>query len=83
MVVIPCLYVDDILIVGSDDKMIKSTKNILNSRFDMKDMRLADVILEIKITRISNRLILKSSHTMWIKSLRNSTRMILELLEHH
>ena len=38
--VILCLYMDDIL-VGSDDKMIKSIKNMLNSRFDMKDMRLA------------------------------------------
>ena len=43
--VIVCLYVDDMLIVGSDDKMITSTKNMLNSRFDMKDMGLADVIL--------------------------------------
>ena len=51
-------YVDEILIVDSDDKMIKSTKNMLNSRFDMKDMGLADVILGIKITRISNDLIL-------------------------
>ena len=24
------------LIIGSDDKMITSTKNVLNSRFDMK-----------------------------------------------
>ena len=54
--VIRCLYVDDMLIVGSDDKIM------LNSRFDMKDMRLADVILGIKITRISNRLILSQSH---------------------
>ena len=60
--VILCLYVDDILIVGSDDKMIKSTKNMLNSRFNMKDIRLADVILEIKITRISDELILSQSH---------------------
>ena len=60
--VILCLYVDDILIVSSDDKMIKSTKNMLNSRFDMKDMGLADVILEIKITRISDELILSQSH---------------------
>ena len=36
--VIVCLYVDDMLIIGSNDKMIKSTKNMLNSRFDMKDM---------------------------------------------
>ena len=35
-----CLYVDDILIIGSDDKMIKSIKNVLNSRFNMKDMDL-------------------------------------------
>ncbi|RVW52240.1 Retrovirus-related Pol polyprotein from transposon TNT 1-94 [Vitis vinifera] len=33
--VIVCLYVDDMLIVGSDDKMITSTKNMLNSRPDI------------------------------------------------
>ena len=44
--VIVCLYVDDMLIVSSDDKMIISTKNMLNSRFDRKDMGLVDVILE-------------------------------------
>ena len=46
--VIVCLYVDDMLIVGSDDKMISFTKNMLNSSFDMKDMGLADLILGIK-----------------------------------
>ena len=51
--VIVCLYVDGMLIVGSDDKMIASTKNMLNSRFDMKDMGLADVILGIKNKRTS------------------------------
>ena len=49
-----CFYVDDILIFSSDDKMITSTKNMLNSRFDMKDLRLADVILGIKIKRTSD-----------------------------
>ena len=48
---IVCLYVDDMLIVNSDNKMITSTKNILNSRVDMKDMRLDDVILSIKTKR--------------------------------
>ena len=47
--VIVCLYVDDMLIVGSDDKMIKSTKDMLKSRFDMKDMGPADVMLGMKI----------------------------------
>ena len=35
--VIVCLYVYDMFIANSDDKMITSTKNMLNSRFDMKD----------------------------------------------
>ena len=49
--VIVCLYVDDMLIVSSDNKMITSTKNMLNSRFDMKYLGLLDVILRIKIKR--------------------------------
>ncbi|PKI59003.1 hypothetical protein CRG98_020571 [Punica granatum] len=60
--IILCLYVDDILIVGSDDSMIKSTKNMLNSRFNMKDMGPADMILGIKIMKTSDGLILSQSH---------------------
>ena len=60
--VIICLYVDDMLIVSSDDKMIISTKNMLNSRFDMKDMGPANVILGIKLIRTSYGLILSQSH---------------------
>ena len=51
--VIVCLYVNVMLIINRDDKMIASTKNMLNSRFDMKDMGLVDVILGIKIKRTS------------------------------
>lgn len=57
-----CLYVDDMLIVGSNDKMVKSTKDILHSRFHMKDMSLADVILGIKILRTPSGLVLNQSH---------------------
>ena len=60
--VILCLYVDDMLIIGSNDKMIKTTKKLLNSKFDMKDMGIADVILGIKITRISGGIVLSQSH---------------------
>ena len=60
--VILCLYVDDMLIVGSDDEMIKSTKAMLSTRFDMKDMGLADVILGVKILRTSDGLVLSQSH---------------------
>ena len=49
--VIVCLYVDDMLIVSSDDKMITSTKNMLNSKFCMKNLGLVDVIVRIKIKR--------------------------------
>ena len=38
----------------SDDKIITSTKNMLNYRFAMKDMGLANVILGIKIKRTSD-----------------------------
>ena len=57
-----CLYVDDIFIICSDDKMITYTKNMLNSRFDMKDIGLADVILGLKIKRTLDGLILSQSH---------------------
>ncbi|KAD2393513.1 hypothetical protein E3N88_40490 [Mikania micrantha] len=51
-----------IFIMGSDDKMIKSTKDMLKARFDMKDMGLADVILGIKINRTQHGLVLSQSH---------------------
>ncbi|GJS06726.1 retrotransposon protein, putative, ty1-copia subclass [Tanacetum coccineum] len=60
--VILCLYVDDMLIVGSNDKMIKSTKDMLKSKFDMKDMGLANVILGIKIIQTHNGLVLSQAH---------------------
>lgn len=49
--IILCLYVDDILIVGNKDQMIKFTKNMLNFKFDKKDMSLAGLILKIKTIR--------------------------------
>ena len=63
--VIVYLYVDDMLIVGSDDKMITSTKNILNSRFNMKHMGLVDVILGIKIKSTSDGVILSQSYYVY------------------
>nr|GFC37358.1 zinc finger, CCHC-type [Tanacetum cinerariifolium] len=50
------------LIIGSNDKMIKSTKDILKLKFDIKDMGLADVILGIKIIRTHNGLVLSQAH---------------------
>jgi hypothetical protein len=60
--VIVCLYVDDMLIMGSNNDIIKVTKKMLNSKFDMKDLGVADVILGIKITRTSDGFVLSQSH---------------------
>ncbi|GKB37637.1 zinc finger, CCHC-type containing protein, partial [Tanacetum coccineum] len=47
--VIICLYVDDMLIFGIDQNQVDKTKKFLSSKFLMKDMGEADVILGSKI----------------------------------
>ena len=49
--VIICLYIDDILIIGSNISCVNETKKFVSSKFDMKDLGEADVILGIKIIR--------------------------------
>ena len=60
--VIVCLYVDDLLILGNNKAIITSTKDMLSSRFDMKDLGLADVILGVKILRTPQGYALSQSH---------------------
>jgi hypothetical protein len=60
--VIVCLYVDDMLIMDSNNDIIKATKRILNSKFDKKDLGVVDLILGIKITKTSDGLVLSQSH---------------------
>ena len=60
--VIVCLYVDDMLIIGSNNDVIKVTKKRLTSYFDMKDMGVTDVILGIKIAKTSSGLIFSQCH---------------------
>ncbi|KAL0434586.1 UNVERIFIED_CONTAM: Retrovirus-related Pol polyprotein from transposon TNT 1-94 [Sesamum radiatum] len=59
--IIVCLYVDDMLIMGSNRDVILTTKRMLTKHFDMKDMGLADVI-GIKISKTSDGLALSQSH---------------------
>ncbi|GKC58580.1 zinc finger, CCHC-type containing protein, partial [Tanacetum coccineum] len=47
--VIICLYVDDMLIFGTNQVQVDLTKEFLSSRFSIKDMGKADVILGIGI----------------------------------
>ena len=57
-----CLYVDDLLIFGSNMNVIDEAKNVLISHFDMKDLGEANFILGIKITRTSEGIFLDQSH---------------------
>ncbi|CAA0823453.1 cysteine-rich RLK (RECEPTOR-like protein kinase) 8 [Striga hermonthica] len=52
--IILLLYVDDMLIAGSDVKEIERLKDQLSRRFDMKDLGEARQILSMKITRDRN-----------------------------
>ena len=49
-----CLYVDDILIFGTNLDVIEEVKNFLSQSFEKKDMGVADVIFNIKLLREGN-----------------------------
>ncbi|GJT06600.1 zinc finger, CCHC-type containing protein [Tanacetum coccineum] len=65
--VIICLYVDDMLVFGTDQVQVDMTKEFLSSRFSMKDMGEANVILGIMIKHESNGIAISQSH--YIKKL--------------
>ena len=56
------LYVDDMLIFGTNLQVVINTKSFLRLKFDMKDLGEAEVILGIKITRTLNGLNLSQEH---------------------
>jgi hypothetical protein len=61
--VIMCLYVDDMVIFGTNLNMIEEVKSFMSHNFEMKDMGVAYVILNIKMMREGNgRVILVQSH---------------------
>nr|ABB46939.2 retrotransposon protein, putative, Ty1-copia subclass, expressed [Oryza sativa Japonica Group] len=63
--VILCLYVDDILIFGTSLNVIGEVKDFLSKSFEMKDLEVADVILNIKLLRgDEGRITLVQSHYM-------------------
>ena len=61
-IIILCLYVDDILIFGTDLEIINKIKEFLSQNFDMKDLGEAELILNTKIIRDDNRIALSQSH---------------------
>ena len=60
--VIVCLYVDDMLIFGTNMKGVFETKKYLSSVFKMKDLNEVDTILGIKIKKHSEGFSLCQSH---------------------
>jgi len=61
--VIICLYVDDLLIFGTNLEGIQETKKYLASQFKMKDMDDVDTILGIKVQKHSGVMLLLSPTT--------------------
>jgi hypothetical protein len=59
--VILCLYVDDILIFGTNIDVINEVKSFLSKSFDMKDLGEADVILNIKLIKANGGITLAIS----------------------
>ena len=60
--VVISLYVDDMLILGTNMHVINETKNMFKSHFDMKDLGEANFILGIKITKTCDGIFLDQSH---------------------
>ncbi|GJS92954.1 zinc finger, CCHC-type containing protein [Tanacetum coccineum] len=60
--VIICLYVDDMLIFRTDQNKVDKTEKFLSSKFSMKDVGEADVILGIKIKRENKGIVITQSH---------------------
>ena len=60
--VIICLYVDDMLIFGTNLKGVNETKKYLTSKFKMKNLNEVDTILGIKVKKHSESFALCQSH---------------------
>ena len=66
------LYVDDILLIGNDVAALSTVKVCLPSTFDMKDLREANYILGIKLTRDQKQKIMGLSQASYIDEDRKS-----------
>nr|GEW12006.1 hypothetical protein [Tanacetum cinerariifolium] len=72
--VIICLYVDDMLIFGIDQNQVDKTKKFLSSRFSIKDMGEADIILGINIRHENKRIVITQSHYTILKKFNRKDR---------
>ena len=70
------LYVDDILIMGSNTEMLKSVKEWLSSKFSMKDLGDASYILGVKIYRDRSKRMLGLSQAKYIDTVLKRFSMV-------
>ena len=52
------MYVDDIVITGSDSKVILSLKSFLQSQFHTKDLRMLKYFLGVEVMRSNQGILL-------------------------
>ncbi|KAL0404233.1 UNVERIFIED_CONTAM: Retrovirus-related Pol polyprotein from transposon TNT 1-94 [Sesamum radiatum] len=69
------LYVDDILLIGNDVKMLGDIKGWLSTQFSMKDMGEASYILGIKIYRDRSRRLLGLTQSSYIEKVLKRFKM--------
>ncbi|KAL0400373.1 UNVERIFIED_CONTAM: Retrovirus-related Pol polyprotein from transposon RE2 [Sesamum radiatum] len=69
------LYVDDILLIGNDFKMLDDIKAWLSTQFSIKDMGEASYILGIKIHRDRSRRILELTQSSYIEKVLKRFKM--------
>ncbi|KAK4383112.1 Retrovirus-related Pol polyprotein from transposon RE2 [Sesamum angolense] len=69
------LYVDDILLIGNDIKMLGDTKAWLSTQFSMKDLGEASYILGIKIFRDRSKRILGMTQNSYVEKVLKRFKM--------
>ena len=68
-VVFLVLYIDDILLIGNDIKVLSSVKGRLQKQFDMKDLGEANYILGTKLLRDRKNKVLELSQALYINKI--------------
>ena len=78
--VLICLYVDEMLIIGTNLHVVNVAKSFLASNSNIKDLGVADVILGIKLTKVANGILMSQEH--YTKKFKNLVILIVNLCAH-
>ncbi|KAL0300189.1 UNVERIFIED_CONTAM: Retrovirus-related Pol polyprotein from transposon TNT 1-94 [Sesamum calycinum] len=78
LVVFLVLYVDDILLIGNDIKMLGDTEAWLSTQFSMKDLGEASYIIGIKIFRDRSKRILGMTQNSYVEKVLKRFKITLQ-----